>query len=111
MAWEPLPGDRPTERSLQDSLVALHRVLGLARPDTLRLLQDSWAQLVGARLAAHCRLESLRAGRLTVAVDDPAVAEALRWQAGDLAGAANELCGGDVVAEVVTRVRPGGATA
>jgi predicted nucleic acid-binding Zn ribbon protein len=105
MAWQPLPGDRSSVRSLQESLEALHRVLGLARPDTLRLLEDAWVQLLGRHLAERAHLESLVDGRLTVAVEDPAIAEALRWQAGDLAAACNELCGGEVVTEVVTRIR------
>ena len=79
MAIEPLPRDRDTLHPLAGSLERLQRSLGLARPDTLALLTESWPQLVGSRLAAACRLHSLRDGCLTVAVDDPAVAEHLRW--------------------------------
>jgi predicted nucleic acid-binding Zn ribbon protein len=95
-----------TLHTLSSSLDRLHRTMGLARPDVVRTLDDAWPQLVGARLASSCRLHSLREGRLTVAVDDPAVAEHLRWQRADLAAAANQLCGCDAVDEVEIRVDP-----
>ncbi|UDY34341.1 DUF721 domain-containing protein [Dermatobacter hominis] len=106
MAIEPLPRDRETLHALSSSLGRLQRTFGLARPDTIRTLADAWPQLVGTRLATACRLHSLRDGRLTVAVDDPAVADSLRWQRSDLAAAANELCGCDVVEQVEIRVDP-----
>ena len=106
---EPLPQDRDTTHTLGESLHRLHRTMGLARPDAVRVLEASWAQLVGPRLASSCRLRSLQGGRMVVTVDDPAVADQLRWQARDLAAAANGLCGGEVVTEVVARVdRSGG---
>jgi len=108
VAIEPLPRDRDTLHPLAGSLERLQRSLGLARPDTLALLTESWPQLVGSCLAAACRLHSLRDGCLTVAVDDPAVAEHLRWQRSDLAAAANRLCGFEVVERVEIRVDPPG---
>jgi predicted nucleic acid-binding Zn ribbon protein len=108
MAIEPLPSERNTVHTLAGSLERLHRSMGLARPDAVRVLEGSWSRLVGTRLADVARLDSLRAGRMTIAVTDPAVAEHLRWQSSDLAAAANQLCGSDVVDEVVVRVsRPG----
>ena len=105
MPWEPLPSERRTTHRLKDVLDHLHRTMGVARPDAVRVLEGSWEALVGRRLATVCWLESLQGGRMVVGVSDPAVAEHLRWQARDLAAAANELCGGDAVTEVVTRVR------
>ncbi len=105
MGWEPLPEDRRTTRRLDEVLERLHRTLGLARPDAVRTLQEGWPRLVGPTLASACALESLHDGRLVVAVQDPAVAEHLRWQAADLVVAANELCGGEVVTSVEARVR------
>lgn len=104
MAIEPLPQDRETLHTLSSSLERLQRSLGLARPDTVRILEDSWSALLGARLASTCRIHSLRDGCLTVAVADPAVAEHLRWQRNDLVAAANELCGCDAVDSVEIRV-------
>ena len=106
MAIEPLPQDRNTVHSLEHSLSRLQRNLGFARPDTVRILEASWSQLVGARLASACRLDSIRDGRLVVAVDDPAVAEHLRWQSANLMAAANGLCGCDAIEAVEIRVRP-----
>jgi hypothetical protein len=105
MGWEPLPSERETTHTLQDALVRLHRTMGVARPDAVRILEGAWPSLVGRRLARSCWLESLRGGQMVVGVSDPAVAEHLRWQSRDLAAAANDLCGGTVVEEVVTRVR------
>lgn len=108
MAIEPLPQERNTVHSLEQSLSRLQRNLGFARPDTVRILEAAWSQLVGARLASACRLDSIRDGRLVVAVDDPAVAEHLRWQGADLMAAANDLCGCDAIEAVEFRVRPQG---
>lgn len=100
MPIEPLPGDRETLHSLSGSLDRLQRSIGFARPDTVRILSDAWPQLVGARLAGLCRIHSVRGPELVVEVDDPAVAEHLRWQVRDLVAAANELCGCDAVETV-----------
>ncbi len=105
MAIEPLPSQRNTVHPLATSLDRLQRSMGLARPDSLRVLEDSWPSLVGARLAGACRLESLRDGCMTISVADPAVADHLRWLSSDLAAAANEVCGGQVVTQVRTKVR------
>ena len=106
VAIEPLPQDRDTLHSLSSSLERLHRNLGLARPVSVRILEDSWTSLMGARLASTCRIHSLRDGCLTIAVDDPAIGEHLRWQCNDLAAAANQLCGCQAVERVEIRVAP-----
>ncbi len=105
---EPLPQDRDSLHDLAGSLERLQRTLGLARPDTVRVLTSSWTQLVGSRLADACRLHSVRGTSLVVAVDDPAVAEHLRWQRSDLVAAANELCGCHAVDDVEIRIAPRG---
>ncbi|MBS1836128.1 MAG: DUF721 domain-containing protein [Actinobacteria bacterium] len=108
MPIEPLPEDRETLQTLGRSLDHLRRTLGLARPDTVRILTDSWQHLMGADLAAVSRLHSLRGTTLVVAVEDPAVAEHLRWQRSELVGAANALCGCDAVTDVEIRIAPRG---
>jgi hypothetical protein len=55
--------------------------MGLARPDTVRLLEHHWRSLMGPGLADSCELESVRGGELVVVATDPAVAEHLRWSA------------------------------
>ena len=106
MAWEPLPGTTESMKPVGDSLGHLHRTLGLARPDTLRLLEQHWASIVGAKLAPRCSVESVRHGELVVAVDDAALAEHLRWSARDLVAAADAVCGGGVLDTVSVKVRP-----
>ena len=104
MSWEPLSEPVDHTRPLQDVLGTLHRRLGLARPDVLATLDEHWTSLLGAELASHCRVESVRHERLVVVVDDPAVAEHLKWSAKDLLGAANSLCGGDTFTELTVKV-------
>ncbi len=105
VTWEPLPDREGVPRDLASVLGRLNRTMGLARPDTLMMLDRHWVSLLGAELASHCTVESLRGAELVVAVDDPAVAEHLRWSAGDLCSAINSLCDGQVVDEVTVKVR------
>jgi len=106
MGWEPLPDDRRTIRPVTTSLDRLRRTLGLARSDTFAQLEESWAQLVGQRLAPHAQPRSLRDGVLVVVAQDPAVAEHFRWSAPDLVEAVNAVCGGAAVTSVEVRVGP-----
>jgi predicted nucleic acid-binding Zn ribbon protein len=105
VTWRPLPSPDDHTRPVGAVLERLHRTLGLARPDTIATIESNWSSLVGARVAPRCRVEALRRGELVVRTDDPAVAEQLRWAAGDLAGAVNALCDGRVVERVSVRVR------
>lgn len=105
MTWEPLPDRDASLRPLGSSLGRLHTTLGLARPDTVRLLEANWTSLFGPELADQCRLEALRGTELVIGVADPAVADHLRWSARDLSAAINSICGGEVVEEVTLRVR------
>jgi len=106
MAWEPLPGTTESMKPVGSALSHLHKTLGLARPDTLRLLEEHWVALVGTQLAPRCTIESVRHGELVVAVDDAAIAEHLRWSARDLVAAANAVCGGGVLESLSVKVRP-----
>ncbi|MHB1139992.1 MAG: DUF721 domain-containing protein [Microthrixaceae bacterium] len=92
MPWEPLPDEVDHTHSLDEALGMLHRRLGLARPDVLRTLERHWVSLVGSQLASHCRVESVRHERLVVVVDDPAIAEHLRWSSSDLLAAVGAVC-------------------
>lgn len=106
MAIEPLPENRESLHSLAGSLGRLERTLGLARPDTVRVLTESWRRLLGVDLASRCRFHSVRGRVLVVAVDDPAVAEHMRWQRSDLLAAANRMCGCDALESVEIRMDP-----
>ena len=107
MPWEPLPADRSSLRPLDASLGRLRRTLGLGRSDTVELIRANWSQLVGARLAPHCEVHSLRSGVLVVASAEPAVVEQLRWAGTDFVAAVNAVCGGEEVTSVEVRVRTG----
>ena len=101
------PGREPVP--LVDSLELLQRYLGTARPSAIAVLQDSWRQIIGSRLADRCELRSLHHGRLVIASDDPGVAEQLRWMSVDLCAAANAVIGSRDVVEVEVRVGSGGS--
>ena len=92
MSWEPLPEQVDHTHALSDALGTLHRRLGLARPDVLRTLERHWVSLLGSQLAPHCRVESVRHDQLVVVVDDPAIAEHLRWSSNDLLSAGGSVC-------------------
>ena len=100
-----MPGTRETTRELGSVLGRLNKTLGLARPDTVRLLDEHWPALVGTGLASKCQVDSVRHGELVVAVQDVAVAEHLRWSGPDLIAAANSVCGAEVLTKLVVRMR------
>lgn len=83
----------------------LNSRLGMARPDSVAVLESHWTQLLGSRLASQCHLVGLRDAHLKVEVDDPAVAETMRWMSGDLIAAANDICGAAVVEHITFSVR------
>ena len=93
--------------SLTESLERLRAHMGTAAPSAISTLQDSWTQLIGARLASSCTLGAVRGATLVVHASDPAVAEQLGWMHNELVAAANELLGVDQIASVETRVVTG----
>lgn len=105
MSWRPLPSPDDHTRRLDAVIVGLTRTLGLARPDTMSLLEQHWTSLVGPAMAERCEVESVRHGEIVVVTSDPAVAEQLRWGAQDLIGAVNAICDGTAVESVRVRVR------
>lgn len=105
VTWEPLPDREGPLRDLSSVLGRLHTTMGLARPDTVQVLQRHWTSLLGADLAPKVHLEAIRGSELMVSVDDPAVAEHLRWSARDLCAAVNAVCDGEVVEELSVKVR------
>ncbi len=109
MTWEPLPDREGPLRDLSSVLGRLHTTMGLARPDTVQVLQRHWSSLLGADLAPSVRLEAVRGSELMVSVQDPAVAEHIRWSARDLCAAVNAVCDGDVVDRVSVKVRRRGS--
>ena len=98
------PGRSDEPRRLRDSLAEVSADLGLPEPDGLALLIDRWQDLVGADIAPHCRLTSLRDGVLRVTVDSAPRATQLRYLEADLVERSAAMLGPDVVRELRVRV-------
>lgn len=93
--------------SLSASLAGLQKYLGTAAPSSLTSLADSWDQVIGARMARHCRIHSINHNTLVLETSDPAVAEQLRWMSTDLRDAANAVLGSVEITAVKVRIIPG----
>ncbi|HKA92179.1 MAG TPA: DUF721 domain-containing protein [Acidimicrobiia bacterium] len=89
---------------MRDSLAEVSADLGLPEPDGLALLIDQWQSLVGADVARHCRLTSLRDGVLRVTVDSAPRATQLRYFEVELVERAAAMLGPGVVRELRVRV-------
>lgn len=98
------PGRSDEPRPLRDSLAEVTADLGLPEPDALTLLIDRWNDLVGADIAPHCRLTSLRAGVLRVTVDSAPRATQLRYLENELVERSTAMLGPGVVRELRVRV-------
>jgi predicted nucleic acid-binding Zn ribbon protein len=95
-------GDEPVP--LADALAKVGAELGLAPGGAHGTLADRWAEVMGADVAAHARLVSVRDGTLTVAVDDPIWATQLRYLEAAVVTRATALLGPGVVVQVKVRV-------
>ena len=93
--------------SLHDSLVELTSELRVAGPDAMRIVTEKWASIVGRELAPHVRLGPLRAGTLTLDVDDAVWATPLRYLESGIVDALAEHLGPGVVVAVKIVVRRG----
>jgi predicted nucleic acid-binding Zn ribbon protein len=78
---------------LRDAIAAVSRQLGLPPTDVVSTIDAEWIDIAGAAIAAHARVQSVRDGECTIAVDGPAWATQIRYAAGDLVGRVNERCG------------------
>jgi predicted nucleic acid-binding Zn ribbon protein len=78
--------------------------LGLPEPDGLVVLVEQWHDLVGADVAPHCRLTSLRDGVLRVTVDSAPRATQLRYLEAEFLDRSAALLGPGVVRELRVRV-------
>jgi predicted nucleic acid-binding Zn ribbon protein len=95
-------GDDPMP--LSDALSRIGEELGLAPGDAHGRLESQWADVMGADVAAHARLVSVRDGVLTVAVDDPIWASQLRYLEPEVVARATALLGRAVVTSMRVRV-------
>ena len=95
-------GDEPVP--LSDALAKVGAELGLPPGDAHATLTERWDEVVGADVAAHARLVSMRDGLLTVAVDDPIWASQLRYLEPAIVTRATALLGPGAVASMRVRV-------
>jgi predicted nucleic acid-binding Zn ribbon protein len=96
--------DEPT--AVGDALAVVRTQLGLPRDDIQRTLESRWAEIVGADIAAHAQLLSLRDGVLTIAVDSSPWATQLTYLEAVLVERANTVAGAGSVCDIKVRVRP-----
>jgi hypothetical protein len=95
-------GDEPVQ--LADALAAVGKEFGIPPGNVHARLDDHWTDVVGADVAAHARLVSVRDGVLTVAVDDPIWATQLRYLETAVMERAAAVVGGGVVTTIRVRV-------
>jgi len=95
-------GDEPVP--LADALAKIGAELGLPPGDAHGTLEARWVEVMGADVAAHARLVSLRDGMVTVAVDDPLWATQLRYLEPAIVARATALLGAGVAVRLRVRV-------
>ena len=95
--------DEPMQ--LRDAVAAVGRQLGMPAPDVLATLSAAWPAIVGAALAPHTSVRSVRDGVCTVEADGAGWATQLRYAEHQLVERAGECCGPGIVASIRTVVR------
>jgi predicted nucleic acid-binding Zn ribbon protein len=94
---------------LRDTLAAIGAELGLPRAGAVEALRRAWESAVGADVAAHASIRSLREGVLTVVVDTAPWGTQLRYREAELVRWANHVTGPSApVASIRVRVDPAG---
>ena len=95
-------GDDPVP--LSDALAKVGVEFGLAPSGAHATLGARWDEVMGADVAAHTELVSVRDGVLTVTVDDPIWATQLRYLEPAIVTRARALLGPGVVERLRVRV-------
>ena len=92
--------------SLTDALAAVRKELGLPAGDVVTTLVARWSEVVGADVATHATLLSVRDGIAVISVDSPPWATQLRFLEPELVARAQAVSGSDQVRAISVRVRP-----
>jgi predicted nucleic acid-binding Zn ribbon protein len=95
---EPLP--------LRDALAEVGRDLGVPDPGVVERVMVVWQDVVGAVVAEHTHVRSVRDGVCTVTVDAPVWATQLRYLEQALMDRAAEVLGAGVVRTLKVVVAP-----
>ncbi len=101
-----VPGESKDPTSMAEALRAVGADIGIPDTDALAVLTRRWPEVVGDAIAAHARLQTLRGGVLTVAVDGPEWATELRYLGADVRARVTDLVGADLVRDVRVVVAP-----
>jgi predicted nucleic acid-binding Zn ribbon protein len=101
-----VPGEEEPPTPVGDALAEIGAELGLADPSTLRAITTRWSDVVGAAIAQHARIRSLRGTVLTIAVESGAWATELRYLEHDVLARIESIVGPNVVTEVRVAVDP-----
>ena len=107
MPWQPLPdrdggGDQPVPvAKLVDQVLA---GLGAPSVDTIVLVHERWAEIVGDELVAHAQPLAIEGGRLRIGVDSPAWASHFRWAEAEILARLERLLGAGTVTAITARV-------
>jgi predicted nucleic acid-binding Zn ribbon protein len=94
---------------LADALAAVGAELGLPAGNPMRDLDQHWHEVVGAEVAAHAHLDSVRDGTATITVDGPIWATQMRYLERTIIERAAALVGPGIVVAVKVRVAAGEA--
>jgi hypothetical protein len=104
MVARPLPGDGPGPQQIGAGLDRVLKGLGAPEASGVTLLFDRWEEVVGEGMAARTRPLRLDAGRLVLAVDEPAVATHVRYLEPQLLQRLAELLGEGRITGIDLRV-------
>ncbi len=96
------PDDDPV--SLAAALDEVRADLGMPALEGLAALVGGWSELVGPEIAAHTRVDGVRAGTVLVLVDHPAWATQLRYLEATIVERARSLLGAAAVTGVRWRI-------
>jgi predicted nucleic acid-binding Zn ribbon protein len=86
--------------SLGDAVAAVGKELGIPEPNELAALTAAWPDIVGAAMAAHASVRSVRDGVCTVEVDEAGWATQIRYAEQQVVERAATCCGPGVVTSV-----------
>ena len=106
MPARPLPGEASQPQRIGATLDTLMRGLGAPEASGVHLVFDRWAEVVGEALAARTRPLRISDGRLSLAVDEPAMATHVRFLQAELLSRLDTLLGPGRVTAIDLRVGP-----
>jgi predicted nucleic acid-binding Zn ribbon protein len=83
--------------ALGDAVAAVGKELGIPEPDELAALTAAWSEIVGAAIASHASVRSVRDGVCTIEVDEAGWATQIRYAEQQVVERAAGCCGPGVV--------------